>query len=240
MKRIGGFRAVKVSADGKGAVSHAGIGLLREMAEQTGLVAAVSDELIGTYKGVPVHAPGRVFTDLAVAIADGADAISGIAVLGDRTELFGQVASMPTTWRVLDRIDAGHLDVVRQARAAARVKAWVAGAGPDLSAELVLDIDATITLAHSDKQDATPTWKHSFGFHPLLCFLDRPVRFASMDRASPTSGSAAQPWRGSRARLLWRRCWSRTPRGTGRSYSSRRTRSLTTGSTSRSQRVPRW
>jgi hypothetical protein len=174
VKRIGGFRAVKVSADGKGVVSHAGIGLLREMAEQTGLVTAVSDALLDTYRGVPVHAPGKVFTDLAVAIADGADAISGIAVLGDRTELFGSVASMPTTWRVLDRIDAVHLEAVRQARAAARAKAWAGGAGPDLSKELMLDFDATITIAHSDKEDATPTWKRTFGYHPLLCFLDRP------------------------------------------------------------------
>ena len=60
-----------------------------------------------------MHAPGRVFADLAVAVADGADAISGIAVLGDRQDLHGPVASMPTTWRVLDRIDAGHLDAVR-------------------------------------------------------------------------------------------------------------------------------
>ncbi len=66
-----GFRKVKVSADGKGVVSHAGVGLLREMAEQTGRVDAVSGALIDTYAGVPVHAPGRVFTDLAVAIADG-------------------------------------------------------------------------------------------------------------------------------------------------------------------------
>ncbi len=36
----------------------------------------------------------------------------------------------------------------------------------------VLDIDATIVLAHSEKEAAAPTWKHTFGFHPLLCFLD--------------------------------------------------------------------
>jgi hypothetical protein len=84
-------------------VSHAGVGLLREMAEYTGLTGAVTDALLDTYKGTPVHAPGRVFADLAVGVADGADAISGIAVLGDRADLFGPVASMPTTWRVLDR-----------------------------------------------------------------------------------------------------------------------------------------
>jgi len=98
-----------VSADGQGVVSHAGVGLLREMAEYTGLVDAVTAAVIGTYKGVPLHPPGRVFADLAVAVADGADAISGISVLGDRQDLFGPVASMPTTWRVLDRLDQAHL-----------------------------------------------------------------------------------------------------------------------------------
>jgi hypothetical protein len=37
-----------------------------------------------------------------------------------------------------------------------------------------LDIDATIVVAHSDKETAEPTWKMTYGHHPLLCFLDRP------------------------------------------------------------------
>lgn len=171
------LRRVKVSADGVGVVSHAGVGLLREMAQFTGLVDGVTDALVDTYAGVPVHPPGRVFTDLAVAIADGADAVSGIAVLADRQDLFGPVASMPTTWRVLDRIDPAHLDTVRAARAAARERAWAAGAGPDLGdlgEELRIDFDATITIAHSEKENAAATWKRTFGFHPLLAFLDRP------------------------------------------------------------------
>jgi hypothetical protein len=81
----------------------------------------------------------RVLSDLAVAVADGADAVSGIAVLTDRQEVFGQVASMPTAWRVLDRVDAEHLPAVRAARAAARQAAWAAGAGPDLGEELRID-----------------------------------------------------------------------------------------------------
>jgi len=53
---------------------------------------------------------------------------------------------------------------------------WVAGGGPDLTdpAGLILDVDATLLTAHSDKQDATPTYKHGFGFHPLLVFPGRP------------------------------------------------------------------
>src|SRR4051794_40896207 len=104
------------------------------MAEYSGLVEGVTEALIGTYRGAPVHAPGRVFTDLAVAVADGADAISGISVVGDRQDLFGPVASMPTTWRVLDRVAEENLPTVRAARARARAAAWAAGAGPDLDA----------------------------------------------------------------------------------------------------------
>ena len=174
MKRSKRVRRVVVSADGQGVVSHAGVGLLREMAEYTGLVDGVSGALIGTYKGLPVHAPGQVFADLAVEVADGADAISGISVLGDRSDLFGPVASMPTAWRVLDRIEGEGLDAVRAARGSAREAAWAAGAGPDLDQELCLDFDATITIAHSEKENAAATWKKTFGFHPLLCFLDRP------------------------------------------------------------------
>jgi hypothetical protein len=148
--------------------------LLREMAERTGLVDGVTAALIDTYKGLPLHQPGQVFCDLAAAIADGADAVSGIAVLGDRPELFGPVASMPTAWRVLDRVDAGRLAGVQAARAAARAAAWAAGAGPDLSSELCIDIDATISIAHSEKENAAATFKRTFGFHSLLAFLDRP------------------------------------------------------------------
>ena len=67
MKRNKRARRVKVSADGQGVVSHAGVGLLREMAEFTGFGRGPHWALIDTYKGVPVHAPGRVFTDLASA-----------------------------------------------------------------------------------------------------------------------------------------------------------------------------
>ena len=164
----------KVSADGDGVVSHAGAALLRETAEYTGLVDAVSGVLADTYRGPWLHAPGRVFCDLAVAVADGADAVSGIEVLADRAELFGPVASMPTAWRCLDRIDAVHLPGVTAARAVARQRAWAAGAGPDLATGLVIDLDATITIAHSEKENAAATWKRTFGFHPLLAFLDRP------------------------------------------------------------------
>jgi hypothetical protein len=155
-------------------VSHAGLVLLRDLAEDTGLAAAVTDALADTYAGPWVHAPGRVFCDLAVAVADGADCVSGIATLADRDRLFGPVASVTTAWRLLQRIDAVHLSAVNAARAAARRWAWAAGAAPAGDGEWLIDVDATIAIAHSDKENAAATWKHTYGFHPLLAFLDRP------------------------------------------------------------------
>ena len=178
MKNIAARSRVKVSADGKGVVSHAGMGMLRELADLTGLSAQVTAALADTYRGPWVYAPGEVFADLAAAVADGADCIEGVGQLcGDREHVFGAAASTTTMWRLIDeRIDAAHLPGVQAARAAARAAAWAAGAAPTTEADwLHIDIDATLVIDHSDnKTGAAPTWKKTFGLHPLLAFLDRP------------------------------------------------------------------
>jgi hypothetical protein len=177
VKDIAVASRVKVSADGHGVVSHAGMGLVRELADRTGLSAQVTAVLADTYRGPWVHAPGAVFADLAAAVADGADCIDGVGQsCGDREHAFGAAASTTTMWRLVDqRIDAEHLPGVRSARAAARARAWAAGAAPTTGGWLHVDIDATLVIDHSDiKQNATPTWKKTFGLHPLLAFLDRP------------------------------------------------------------------
>jgi hypothetical protein len=167
---------VKVSADGTGLVSRAGSALLRELADESGLTDGWTAALLDTYRAFPtVHLPGAVLRDLAVTIADGGDALSHLCGLRDQAKLFGAVASDPTAWRVVHRVDAAHLPRVRAARAAARARVWAAGGGPKLwpGRQLILDFDATISIAHSDKENAAATWKRTFGFHPLLCYLDR-------------------------------------------------------------------
>lgn len=175
MKSIRRSKRVKVSATGTGLVSRSGVALLRELTEMTGLVQGWTEQLLDTYKAIPtVHAPGRVLADLAVTIADGGDALSHLATLRDQDKLFSVVASAPTAWRVIDRVDTEHLARLRAVRAEARERAWAAGAGPDLSAGLTIDLDATILISHSEKQNAAATWKKTFGFHPLMAYLDRP------------------------------------------------------------------
>lgn len=85
------------------------------------------------------------------------------------------MASTPTAWRVVERVatDPDGLARLRAARAHGRARAWAAGAHPDPEL-LIVDADATLVLAHSDaKQGAEGTYKGSFGFHPLLAYLDR-------------------------------------------------------------------
>jgi Transposase DDE domain group 1 len=84
---------------------------------------------------------------------------------------------------VLSSMDSQALDRLRMARAAAREMSWAQiiesrGALPGSTAAgqpipgLVLDLDASIVICHSEKENTTHTWKKSFGYPPLFCFLD--------------------------------------------------------------------
>jgi len=157
-------------------VSHAGVGLLREVADLSGLSAQVTEVLADTFKGPWVHDPGRVFTDLAAAVADGADCVSGIGQLLDQQAQHGPVASVTTSWRMLDqRIDAQHLAEVKKAKSTVREKVWAAGGAPQVGTTLVIDVDATITIdQYEGKENPASTWKRTYGYHQLLAVLDRP------------------------------------------------------------------
>jgi hypothetical protein len=37
---------------------------------------------------------------------------------------------------------------------------------------VIVDLDGVLVIAHSDKQDATATWKRTFGHHPITGFVD--------------------------------------------------------------------
>jgi hypothetical protein len=169
---------ITVSADGPGIVSHAGALLLTEAAGITGLQAGLSDGLSRWRSSRAVHDPGKIVTDLAVAVALGGDCLADAGVLRAEPSLFGPVASDPVISRLVTRLAAdapAALQAIRAARAAARDRAWqLAGdQAPGAGGALVpVDIDATIVTAHSDKQQAAPTWKKTYGFHPLTVFAD--------------------------------------------------------------------
>lgn len=169
VKHSAGRPSVVVTTGGRGVVTHAGARLLAELADSLGPTAGLSAVMAATKTRRRGHDRGRVLTDLAIAIADGASAISDLRVLADQPDLFGQVASVPTAWRALGAVDESALARIAQARAQARAAAWAAGADPGW---YVIDIDGVLVEADSAKQHAAPTYKHGFGFYPLLAVLD--------------------------------------------------------------------
>jgi hypothetical protein len=171
VQRDGRGFTVDVVADGEGLVSHAGAALLAECGDRLGLTYALSRALAPMHERRTRHDPGRVVRDLAVMLADGGDCLADLRAVRDQQVLFGPVASDATAFRVIDRIarEPRLLDALRDARARAREAAWEAGAAPE---RIVIDIDATLITAHSEKDGAAGTFKRGFGFHPLLAYLD--------------------------------------------------------------------
>lgn len=162
-------RRVRVTTDGEGLVSHAGTGLLAEMADRSGLTGAMSVAMGDCGIRWHTHDPGIVLTHMAVAIADGADCLSHLAVLRNQSELFGPVASQSTAWRAVQAVASVELRAIPVARAGARARVWASGGAPEA---VTLDFDATLVNSYSDKQDAAPTYKRGFGFHPLGVWCD--------------------------------------------------------------------
>jgi Transposase DDE domain group 1 len=192
---------ITVTADGEGVVSHAGSRLLADVADKTTLTGQLAEALGGLRKPRARHDPGRVLVDMAVAVADGATTISDVAVLADQAVLFGAVASDSTCWRLLDHLDDARLGVVAPARAAAREVVWAQRA--ELSGQpfptaraagralpgLVIDLDASIVVCHSEKEQAAPTFKKTFGYHPLLAFCDNTGEFLAAQLRKGNAGS---------------------------------------------------
>jgi Transposase DDE domain group 1 len=183
MHGTGWSRGLEVTGGGTGVVSHAGLVLLRQLSDRTGLTAGLSSALPSPLGG---HDRGRVLSDLACAIADGARVISDFRVMGDQRELFGPVASVPTAWRALKEAAAGGDRRRRKVTAAvsrARRHAWAHGTArhgglpPVRVADRRLEgvtgvrLDATVVAAHSDKEGAEPNFK-GYGHHPLLAACD--------------------------------------------------------------------
>jgi hypothetical protein len=183
MQHNGWDYALKVTASGTGLVGHAGAVLLRKVADQAGLTAWLGGAL--RKKGTsPVFDRGIVLISLAAAIALGATSMSDIALLAHLAPVLGDAPSGPTVRRALDLAGtAAMLDKIARARASARAHVWaliedtpagfpwLAIAGKTLTGWLVIDMDATLVTASSEKEGAAPTWKKGYGFHPLGAWL---------------------------------------------------------------------
>lgn len=151
--------------------------LLIETVRKAGLDTAIAVALMLWRKPRAVHDPGKVLLDVALAVALGGDCLADAGMLRAEPAVFGPVASDPTVSRLIDTLAASEekaLAAVRAARAEARPRVWkLAGErAPDADGAVTVDLDGVLVVAHSDKEDAAPTWKRTYGHHPLMGFVD--------------------------------------------------------------------
>lgn len=163
------------------ALGRAGGLLLTETVHTSGLGHHLKSALTRWKKPFQVHDPAKTLLDLVITLALGGDALSDSTTLRDEPDLYGPVASKATITRIIRAlaadVDQG-LTAINAARSAARQRMWeLAGKhAPNHDANahnpMVIDIDASLITAHSEKESAKPTYKKGFGFHPLLAFID--------------------------------------------------------------------
>ena len=149
--------------------------MLLATAAVSGLAVGLSRALGSWRPARAVHDPGKTVLDLAVAIALGGDCLADVAVLRAQPQLFGAVASDPSISRLIDALgvdSAAVIAAIRGARGAARAKVWGHRSPFAATGSVVVDVDATLVGAHSEKEGATPNFKRGFGFHPILAFVD--------------------------------------------------------------------
>ena len=180
-KTTGSYPRLAVDAKGGSAVGQAGGVLLTSTVRAAGLDAGLSAALAPWRSANATHDPAKVLLDLAITLALGGDTCSDLAVVRAEPAVFGLVASDPTASRTITRL-AGDVDkvlaAIDRARASARARVWAKAGqhapdhGVDARRPLVVDVDATLVTAHSEKENAKPTFKKGFGFHPLCAFVD--------------------------------------------------------------------
>lgn len=175
------YPRIQASADGGGIITHGGTVMVTSLAEVSGLTSDLRTALTPWRKPLATHDPAKILLDLATSLIAGGDCLADIATIRGHPEVFGLVASDPTVSRLIASLAADPeraVTAIRTARASARERVWslaadqAPGHGRSATAPLIVDIDATLVTAHSEKEHATPTYKRGFGFHPLMAFID--------------------------------------------------------------------
>lgn len=196
MKPMSWSAGLSVSGDGTGVVAQAGCVAVRLLADRVGLTRELSKAL-ARRSFVPVHDRGRVLVDVATMIAGGGEAIADIDVLRHQAGALGSVASAPTVWRALDEVTPAALARIEKCRAKTRKHVWSllaqipasTAAGADLGDTIVIDVDATLVTAHSEKEQAAATFKHGYGFHPLAAWCDNTTEMLAVTLRPGNAGS---------------------------------------------------
>src|SRR5487761_1463713 len=189
-----------VTGEGQGLVGQAGAVLLRKLADRAGLTAALGSALARAGR-FPLIDRGVALVSMAVAIVLGATSMNDITLLAHHAPVLGAAPSDTTVRRTLELADPRTLDKIARVRARVRAHVWpliaarpggfpwLCVAGRLLAGWLVIDMDATLITAHSDKEGAAPTFKKGYGFHPLGAWLANTTESLAMLLRPGNAGS---------------------------------------------------
>jgi hypothetical protein len=185
VKRNGSHGRFVITDTGKGLTSRGGLSLVAEVAEVLDVAGAL-EATVGHARPTAKIRPGTVLRDVSLMLVDGGFRLRHIGTLRGQSGLFDTVPSTPTVSRTIAALADHDVDsmvcALDQARAQVRAAAWAAGGAPPVvkraaagrTGLLTIDLDATLVIAHSDdKHGAAPTYKRTFGFHPMTAWLDR-------------------------------------------------------------------
>ena len=121
MNTTGLYPRPRVDVASVPSVGQAGGVLLTQTLRATGLAAELSRALAPWKKQFARHDPGKILTDLALMLAVGGECLADVATLRAEPEVYGPVASDPTTSRLLTTL-AADVDKVENAISTARRK----------------------------------------------------------------------------------------------------------------------
>lgn len=193
MRSSHSLAAIETTFDEDNLVPNAGLLAPAALAQKLGI-----GELVDEHVRLPADAVGRANCGVKAmtvvgAMLAGADSIDDVDVLraGAAPELFDQIRAPSTIgtwlrgfiWATVRMLDAASRRVL--------ARAWQAGLGPDLDADLTVDFDSTICRVFGTaKQGAKFGYTHVRGYHPLLATLADTGEVAHVRMRGGNAGAA--------------------------------------------------
>jgi hypothetical protein len=173
--KVNGISAARVIVEpgGTGVVAHVGLHALGCFADRLGLGDSLSARIPPTGERMPLHDRGKVLVHSALMLAGGGESCADIEHLRLQSDLFPSVPSDSTVFRTFHELSATTRSGIAEAMAEMRSQVWSRSSTTTGTRSVILDIDASLVEIHTDgKQNAGPTYKGGFGFHPMFCFAD--------------------------------------------------------------------
>ncbi|WP_346922877.1 IS1380 family transposase [Glutamicibacter creatinolyticus] len=175
------YPAPRSELTGQHLISHAGLSAVGGLLNAVDLRALCEDRFSQFVPKTASHRPGKIMADLAMMLAAGGEQACDVDLLRTSPGVFGPIASEATVSRFMGRIKHMREAIThgyQSMNKTLRSRLWAATGDRNPAKRatranpLILDIDATLVQAHSDKQGAAGTYKGGYGFAPMIATAD--------------------------------------------------------------------